>query len=78
MFYTGSLFPDWKGNVFMGALPGKHLVRLVMNKDRVVAQERLLVELGKRIRDVRQGPDQAVYVITSEDNGELLRLVPKR
>ena len=78
MFYTGNLFPEWKGDLFLGALLGKHLVRLRLRHDRVVFEEQLLTELGKRIRDVRQGPDQAVYVLTDEDNGELLKMVPRR
>ena len=78
MFYTGNLFPEWKGDLFLGALLGKHLVRLRLQHDRVVFEEQLLTELGKRIRDVRQGPDQALYLLTDEDNGELLRMVPKR
>ena len=76
MFYTGNLFPEWKGDLFLGALLSKHLVRLRLRHDRVVFEEQLLTELGKRIRDVRQGPDQAVYVLTDEDNGELLKMVP--
>jgi glucose/arabinose dehydrogenase len=78
LFYTGSLFPQWKGSLFVGALPAKHLVRLVLDKNRVVAEERLLVDLAQRVRDVRQGPDQAVYVLTDEDDGRILRLAPKR
>ena len=78
LFYTGNLFPAWKGSLFVGALPAKHLVRLVLNKDRVIAEERLLVDLAQRVRDVRQGPDQAVYVLTDEDDGRILRLAPKR
>jgi glucose/arabinose dehydrogenase len=78
MFYTGSLFSEWKGDLFVGALSGKHLVRLRLRHDRVVFEERLLTELGLRVRDVRQGPDEAVYLLTDEDNGQLLRLVPKQ
>ena len=75
MFYTGDLFPDWKGNLFVGALAGQHLVRLVLNGERVVAEEKLLVDLKQRIRDVRQGADGAVYILAG---GSLLRLTPKR
>lgn len=78
LFYTGDLLPQWKGNVFVGSMPGRHLVRLVMDGDRVTHEEKLLTDLGWRIRDVRQGPDGALYVLTDEDNGRLLRLVPKR
>jgi aldose sugar dehydrogenase len=78
LFYTGVLFPEWKGDLFLGSLLGKHLVRLRLAHDRVVFEEQLLTELGLRIRDVRQGPDQALYVLTDEDNGQLLRIVPGR
>jgi len=75
-FYTGDLFPEWKGNLFIGALAGQHLVRLVLKGDRVVGEESLLTDLGQRIRDVRQGPDGALYVLT--DGGILLKLTPKK
>ena len=77
-FYTGSLFPEWKGDLFLGSLLGKHLIRLRLAHDRVVFEEPLLTELGLRIRDVRQGPDQALYLLTDEDHGQLLRIVPQR
>jgi glucose/arabinose dehydrogenase len=76
MFYTGDMFPEWKGNLFVGALYGKFLVRLVLDGDRVVAEEHLLVDLAQRIRGVQQGPDGSVYVIT--DAGNILRLTPKK
>jgi glucose/arabinose dehydrogenase len=75
LFYTGNLFPEWNGNLFVGALAGQHLVRLVLNGDRVAAEEKLLVDLKQRIRDVKQGPDGAVYVLAGN---ALLRLSPKR
>ena len=75
-FYTGDRFPRWRGNLFMGALAGRDLYRLVLDGERVVAQERLLTALGQRIRDVRQGPDGLLYVLTDEDQGRLLRLEP--
>ena len=78
MFYTGNLFPEWKGDLFLGSLLGRHLVRLRVRHDRVVFEEQLLTERGKRIRDVRLGPDEALYVLTDEDNGELLKVVPRR
>jgi len=77
LFYTGDLFPQWKGNVFLGSMPGRHLVRLVMDGERVKQEESLLADLGWRIRDVKQGSDGALYVLTDEDNGRLLRLTPK-
>ncbi|GAB2506733.1 hydrophobic compound transporter HcuB [Pseudoxanthomonas sangjuensis] len=75
-FYTGDLLPQWKGNLFLGALAAKQLIRLELDGDRVVHEERLLTELGQRIRDVRQGPDGALYVLTDEDDGRLLRIAP--
>jgi glucose/arabinose dehydrogenase len=77
-FYSGALFPEWKGDLFLGSLLGKHLVRLHLEHDRVVFEERLLEEVGRRIRDVRQGPDESLYVLTDEDNGQLFRIVPRR
>jgi aldose sugar dehydrogenase len=77
LFYTGSLFPQWKGNVFVGSMPGRHLVRLVLDGERVKEEESMLADLGWRIRDVKQGPDGALYVLTDEDNGRILRLSPK-
>ena len=82
LFYSGDLFPEWRGNLFVGALAGEHLVRLVLDGDRVVAEERLLVERGSRIRDVRQGPDGALYLLTSvrgpaSGSAELLKVVPE-
>ena len=78
--YTGELFADWKGNFLVGGLGGSQLQRLVMGRDErgptVVAQEVLLGDLGERIRDVRQGPDGAVYVLTDDSDGMLLRLSP--
>ncbi len=74
-FYTGDLFPDWKGNLFVGAMAGQHLVRLVLNGEKVVSEEKLLVDLKQRIREVRQGPDGALYVFAGSS---LLRLSPRR
>ena len=74
-FYTGDLFPDWKGNAFVGALAGTQVQRLVLDGDDVVTAETLLEDQGKRIRDVRQGPDGALWVLT-DDSGEVLRVVP--
>ena len=77
-FYNGNLFPQWKGSVFVGALRGQMLDRLTLNGDKVVSEEPLLVELHSRIRDVRIGPDGAVYVLTDNaTDGKLLKLTPK-
>ena len=75
-FYMGDLFPRWKGNLFVGALLQEHLARLVLEGEKVVAEERLLTDLGERIRDVRQGPDEALYVLTDSAEGRVLRVVP--
>jgi aldose sugar dehydrogenase len=75
-FYTGSAFPEWKGNIFVGGLVSKRLVRLVMKDNRVVGEEHLLTDRGQRIRDVRQGPDGFLYVVTDDNNGELWRIAP--
>ena len=76
MFYTGDLFPEWKGNLFVAGLLAKTLIRLELDGNRVVAEERLLHDLNERIRDVQQGPDGAIYLLT--DDGKLLRLTPKK
>jgi glucose/arabinose dehydrogenase len=76
-FYSGDKLPEWKGDVFMGGLSGMQLVRLELNKNgRVIGEEKLLRDHCKRIRDVRQGPDGLLYVLTDDANGEILRLAP--
>jgi glucose/arabinose dehydrogenase len=77
-FYTGDLFPDWKGNIFVGGLNGAQLERLVLEDEKVVAHEKLLGDLGERIRDVRQGPDGALWLLTDDVNGKVMRLVPAK
>ncbi len=77
-FYTGKLFPAWQGDLFVGALAGKYLVRLVLSGERVIAEERLLADLNQRIRGVQQGPDEALYVMTDGNDGKILKLVPKK
>jgi glucose/arabinose dehydrogenase/ketosteroid isomerase-like protein len=77
-FYTGRLFPAWQGNLFVSALAGKALLRLVLKDDRVVAEQRLLTELDARIRAVGEGPDGALYVMTDGNEAKILRLVPKK
>lgn len=76
-FYSGQAFPKWRGSLFVGALAGKHLARLTLQGERVIGEERLLVDRA-RIRDVRVGPDDLIYVLTDEDDGELLKLVPSK
>lgn len=76
-FYQADLFPAWKGSLLVGALRGQHVARLTLKGDRVVGEERLFEDVDKRIRDVRVGPDGAVYLLTDEEDGKLLRVVPK-
>ena len=77
MFYTGDRFPAWRGSAFVGGLKSQQLVRLRLDGDRVVEEERLLRGVAKeRVRDVEQGPDGYIYLLTDEDNGRLLRLQP--
>jgi aldose sugar dehydrogenase len=80
MFYTGALFPAWKGSLFIGGMVSTHLVRLTIDGEKVIGEERLLTELQprERIRDVRQGPDGAVYVATDNAKGRVLKLVPRK
>lgn len=73
-FYAASRFPAWQHNLFIGALAARALIRLELSGDRVVHEERLLETLGERIRDVRQGPDGYLYVLTDSADGRLLRL----
>jgi glucose/arabinose dehydrogenase len=75
-FYTGRDFPSWRGNMLLGALSGHALIRLVLDGTKIVHEERLLEALGARIRDVRQGPDGHVYLLTDSPKGALLRLDP--
>jgi glucose/arabinose dehydrogenase len=80
MFYSGDMFPEWHGNLFVTSLSGQHIARLVLDGDRVVGEERLLVDRAQRIRELRQGPDGALYVLTNEEGdapqgtAELLRI----
>jgi glucose/arabinose dehydrogenase len=75
-YYTASAFPNWKGDLFVGALAGRHLRRLEVEGRRVVRQEVLLLDTLGRIRDVRQGPDGYLYLLTDERDGALYRLEP--
>ena len=75
-FYTGKLFPKWNGSLFTGALRGAMLVRLTLNGNAVTSEERLLENLHERIRDVRQGPDGALWLLTDSSNGRVLRVAP--
>lgn len=77
-FYTGSAFPAWRGSLFVGALREQRLVRLTFANNRVSGEEHLLADRGHRIRDVKQGPDGALYVVTDDESGELWRISPRR
>ena len=77
-YYTGSAFPEWRGSIFIGGLASERLVRVVIKDNRVTGEEHLLMDRGQRIRDVRQGPDGALYVVTDESSGELWKITPKR
>jgi glucose/arabinose dehydrogenase len=76
-FYAGDRFPRWKGDLFAGALKHQMLVRLRLEGEKVVAEERMLQGIG-RVRDVRAGPDGFLYLLTDAADGSLLRLEPAR
>ena len=76
LFYTGDRFPQWNGNLFVGALGHQLLSRLELDGEKVTREERLLREVNTRIRDVRQGPDGLIYLLTDEGDGRILRLEP--
>ena len=73
-FYTGDVYPQWKGDLFSGALKFGQIRHIDLDGERILGEEKLT--LGKRVRDVRQGPDGYLYVLTDEDDGALLRIVP--
>lgn len=75
--YRGSAFPDWQGDIFIGALAGRAVHRLDMDGTEVVGEEVLFTELGSRIRDVAEGPDGALYLLTDAEDGQVLRVVPQ-
>jgi glucose/arabinose dehydrogenase len=73
-FLTSDRYPGWKGSLFVGALRAEVLVRLTVEGRKFTAEERLLVDLKERIRDVRQGPDGWLYLVTDSASGRILRL----
>jgi glucose/arabinose dehydrogenase len=77
-FYTGTTYPGWQGSLFIGSLKPGLLVRLIMKDGRVDREERYLGKLGARIRDVQQGPDGFLYLLTDHDDGRILRVVRKQ
>ena len=76
MFYTCNLFLEWKDHLFVGAMPSQYLSHLVVKGERIVSEEKLLTDLKQRIRDVRQGPDGLLYLLTAENDGALIRIEP--
>lgn len=75
-FYDGDAFPRWRNNLFVGSLKFRYLARLTLDGTRIIAEERLIAGDFGRIRDVRQGPDGLIYVLTDESDGQLIRLRP--
>ena len=77
LFYTGDRFPEWKGSIFVGAMKGEQLQRIVLSPRGLwIRQDSLLTQLRQRIREVRQGPDGLIYLLTDEQDGALLRIEP--
>lgn len=77
VFYQGDMFPGWRGDLLVSGLAGRHLARLVLDGERVVGEERLLTDLGERIRDVAVAADGAVWVVTDDADGKLVRLAAR-
>jgi glucose/arabinose dehydrogenase len=75
-FYTGHAGSPWNDSLFLGSLAERNLIRLSLKGDAIVSEERLLDEIGERVRDVRVGADGSVYVLTDENDGKLLRIAP--
>ena len=76
VLHRATAYPGWKGSLFVGSMDPGALVRLTLREGRVTGEERYLGELGQRIRDVQQGPDGLIYLVTDEDDGRVLRLAP--
>jgi len=74
-FYTGDKFPDWQGDLFSGGLQGEQVRRIILDGESVMGEEK--IPIGQRVRDVRQGPDGYLYVLTDHEDGELIRIVPQ-
>jgi glucose/arabinose dehydrogenase len=83
MFHSGKMFPEWQGNIFVTSLAGQHVTRLVLEGENVVGEERILVGRGSRIREIREGPDGSLFLLTNEESdgpggsAELLRISRK-
>jgi glucose/arabinose dehydrogenase len=76
MIYSGSLFPQWRGSAFIGALSGQALVRIALDGTSVRKADQW--DMGERIREVEQGPDGALYLLEDKKGGRLLKLTPRR
>lgn len=76
LFYTGGAFPQWQGHLFSGALKREEVRHIVMDEEGRVSTQQSL-PIGERVRDVRQGPDGFIYVLTDETAGRMLRLQPR-
>jgi len=74
--YDGDLFPEWQGSLLVGALAARRVHRVVLSNDGAVDMETLFDELGERIRDVRTGPDGAVFLLTDSQDGRVIRVTP--
>jgi glucose/arabinose dehydrogenase len=77
-FYSGKLWPAWRGSIFMGGLVANALIRLPRDGTRVIGEDRLLQSLGERIRGVYEGPEGALWLLTDNPEGRILRILPKR
>jgi aldose sugar dehydrogenase len=78
IFYDGKLIPEWKNNLFVAGLAGQHVSRLIFAGNRVVGEERLLLDQHQRMRDVQEGPDGALWIVTDDADGRLIRIAPKQ
>src|SRR5690606_11952699 len=76
LFYGGTLWPQWRGSLFSGALQGRMVARLTLDANRIISEERLLVGSNERIRDLREGPDGALWLINDSDDGRIMRMIP--
>jgi aldose sugar dehydrogenase len=76
-FYNGDKFPQWQGDIFVGALAGQHLRHLTVKDQKIIAEEMLLTDMEARIRDVRSSPDGYIYILTDSPDGKLIRLEPR-
>ena len=77
-FYEADLFPALKHSPLIGSMKEQHVDRLVLKDGKVAGEERLFTDIGGRVRDVTVGPDGAIYVLTDEDDGKLIKVTPKK